>query len=285
MSGRVEGFGADLIEIPAGRRAVSEAKVEALAESIRHIGLQTPPTVRFIRDQDEGDRIVLVAGAHRLAACKSLGHDFIDCIVIGDDVDPELWEIDENLCRNELSPSERAELTARRKAIYERLHPETSHGSPSVSRQVGDTRDRSSTDRFTADTAKATGQSERKVQRDAERGSKVSQEAMDVIRGTKLDTGAFLDKLKKIDGKDDQISYANRELREAARRDEQRREGEEVRKDNASSDKAIVTKRAAEAAEWVVSVMDIDDARTLAGWIKQLPPKELALAILRETDA
>lgn len=36
--------------------------------------------------------------------------------------------IDENLCRAEMSPAKRASQTARRKAIYIELHPETSHG-------------------------------------------------------------------------------------------------------------------------------------------------------------
>lgn len=58
-----------------------------------------------------------------------------------------------------------------------RLHPETAHGTNqhSSSRQVGDS---SETPRFTADTAARTGQSERAVQRDAERGEKVSDDAL-----------------------------------------------------------------------------------------------------------
>jgi hypothetical protein len=57
--------------------------------------------------------------------------------------------------------AERAYQTARRKAIYVELHPETKQGNPGVSRQVGDTRERAESDRFTANTAKATGKSER----------------------------------------------------------------------------------------------------------------------------
>jgi hypothetical protein len=67
----------------------------------------------------------------------------------------------------------RALFTQRRKDIYEALHPETRHGvignGREKSRQVGD----STPDRFTADTAARTGQSERKVQRDAQRGESV----------------------------------------------------------------------------------------------------------------
>ena len=47
--------------------------------------------------------------------------------------------------------------------------------SPDPSRQVGDNQN---APRFTADTAARTGQSERAVQRDAERGEKVCEEAL-----------------------------------------------------------------------------------------------------------
>ncbi|EYR84264.1 hypothetical protein SHLA_14c000460 [Shinella sp. DD12] len=110
--------------------------------------------------------------------------------------------IDENLCRNELSPAERASQTARRKAIYLELHPETAAGIAQAAGmnaaqerggQVGH-----DVDRFDAATAKATGQSERVVRRDAERGEKVIPEVIDLIAGTKLDTGTYLDKLKRL---------------------------------------------------------------------------------------
>ena len=68
----------------------------------------------------------------------------------------------------EFAPSERALFTQRRKEAYEALHPETKHGGNqgdggkfSPSRQVGDT-----ADRFTADTAARTGQSERSTNDD-----------------------------------------------------------------------------------------------------------------------
>lgn len=36
------------------------------------------------------------------------------------------------------------------------------------------------------------------MQRDAERGTKVIAEVIDMITGTKLDTGTYLDKLKRL---------------------------------------------------------------------------------------
>lgn len=94
--------------------------------------------------------------------------------------------IDENLCRAELSPSERARQTARRKAIYEELNPETKVGGApakaiggraSAVAQGKDVANANLADAsFTADTAAKTGQSERVVQRDAERGDKIIDE-------------------------------------------------------------------------------------------------------------
>lgn len=219
-------FRIELIQLRQDRRPVDGTKVAALVASIRAIGLQTPPTVRLVSDDVGKNGIILVTGAHRLAALKNLGHEFVECFVLNDDVNAGLWEIDENLCRNELSPSQRAELTARRKRIYEELHPETAHGAigggHDQSRQVGDS---AKVDRFTTDTAKATGQSERKIQRDAERGAKVCSEAIDLVRGTKLDTGAFLDKLKRED-KADQVSFVQHELRDLAQPKKQPRKAD-----------------------------------------------------------
>jgi hypothetical protein len=52
----------------------------------------------------------------------------------------------------------------RRKAIHEEPHPDTKHGSPGVSRQIGETRAHTEADRFTKDTADKTGVSESTVQ-------------------------------------------------------------------------------------------------------------------------
>ena len=95
-----------------------------------------------------------------------------------------------NLCRNELSPAERAVQTARRKAIYLQLYPETAAGvaqAAGMNRSVGNNVDENFAPTFTEATAKATRQSERIVQLNAERGTKVIAEVIDMITGTKLD--------------------------------------------------------------------------------------------------
>lgn len=102
------------IYIGTGRRSLCASDVETLAQSLSRIGLQTPIHVRIadhpvVLDGEEVDGVpVLIAGAHRLAAAKSLGWEEIDCIVIeATDVEAELWEIAENLHRADLSKEER----------------------------------------------------------------------------------------------------------------------------------------------------------------------------------
>ncbi len=66
------------IYIPAKRRKdLNEETVAALAESILEEGMRVPIQVR------KGDgRYVLVAGLHRLEACRALGEEKITCIFV-----------------------------------------------------------------------------------------------------------------------------------------------------------------------------------------------------------
>ena len=96
----------------------------------------------------------------------------------------ELAEIDENLCRSNLSPAQEAQAIARRKAIYEELHPETKHGGDRKSDQVDNLATRS--DRFTAATSDATGKSERDIRRAAARGEALGDD-LNAIAGTSVD--------------------------------------------------------------------------------------------------
>ena len=136
----------------------------------------------------------------------------IECIVIeAVGLEAELATIDENLCRAELTPVQFSKQLVRRKAIYEELHPETRHGAiggGTQSRQLGDS---GMVDRFTANTAAATRKSERSIQRGSERGEKLSEEAAELIEGTHLDTGAFLDEIKDLPP-EEQLERAKAEL-------------------------------------------------------------------------
>ena len=109
------------------RPLVTEA-VDRLAASIGEVGLIQPITVRSTTIMNAGlaeDGFQIVAGHHRVAACRALGWNEIEAVVIGasDHLSAELIEIDENLCRSELTASQRAQAIKRRKAIWEALHP------------------------------------------------------------------------------------------------------------------------------------------------------------------
>lgn len=110
----------DHIAILPGRRAVDDAAVDRLAESIKSLGLRTPITVRVVDNyQDDDGEIVdgqpiLVTGAHRLEAVKRLGWERVECFVFEDDDETaaKLWEIAENLHRADLTVLERAQQVA-----------------------------------------------------------------------------------------------------------------------------------------------------------------------------
>lgn len=107
------------IKIPDGRRTLCD--IEPLIESIREVGLVNPITVTPDR--------VLVAGYHRLEACRALGWKTIDAIVVTlDKIDAELAAIDEKLCRTDMTAIERIEAIARRKQLCEAKHPEAKRG-------------------------------------------------------------------------------------------------------------------------------------------------------------
>lgn len=242
----------DTVDIPTQHifvrkdaRKIDDATVSGLISSIREIGIINPLRVRRSGSQANGieaDAYEVTAGAHRLRAARKLGLDTVPCVVVeDDDLRAELAMIDENLCRAELSPADRAVQTARRKAIYIELHPETAHGKASPSKD-----DKLSS--FAAVTAEAIGKTERTVQRDAERGEKVREEALNLVRGTALDTGSYLDKLKRVD-QTDQVETVQRALAGIARQAERDR-AEALAGRNKARVEADVKQRAArEVAE------------------------------------
>lgn len=111
----------DEIQIKEGRRELDANYVRELADSIRELGLLNPITV----DKEH----TLIAGRHRLEAVKLLEWLEVECTVSSlEGLRAELAEIDENLVRHDLGYIEEGEQLARRKEIYETLHPETRQG-------------------------------------------------------------------------------------------------------------------------------------------------------------
>ena len=199
----------DKISRRADGRPLDSGTLDALEASIAEVGLINPIRVRKI-----GDGYEIVAGHHRFAACDLNGWTEIPCILVeDDDLRAELAMIDENLCRWELSIAERADQTARRKAIYESLHgpAKAIGGRASATAQGREVANEKFAPAFTSSTAAVTGRSERIVQIDAERGEKIIPVALNLIKGTKLDTGTYLDKIKKLPP-NDQVAAVKRDL-------------------------------------------------------------------------
>ena len=122
----------DLIENGQRLRDLSEAQVNALMNSIGDVGLINPITV-YRRQLFVGGNAVegygLVAGLHRKTACERLGLVEIEANILDlSDLECQIAECDENLCAPQLSPSDRARFTKRRKEAYEALHPEARNG-------------------------------------------------------------------------------------------------------------------------------------------------------------
>lgn len=97
--------------------SIDESTVDNLIESIKVIGLKTPISIR----KDEYGQYILIAGGHRLEACKKIGFTDIPCIV--EDVTEDfatIHEIDENIMRRTITGPERSYQLAKRKEAYER---------------------------------------------------------------------------------------------------------------------------------------------------------------------
>ncbi len=203
----------DQIENGQRLRDLSEAQVEALMNSIGDVGLINPITV-YRRTLFNGGNAVegygLVAGLHRKTACERLGLVEIEANILElSDLECQIAECDENLCAPQLSPSDRARFTKRRKEAYEALHPETRHGANQrPSGHFGHTEAPS----FVTATANATGTSERTVRRNAEIGDKIEDAALAVVKGTPLDTTKFLESLKAVP-KQQQVKTVREQLR------------------------------------------------------------------------
>lgn len=180
--------------------------VNALAESMGENGLINPIIVKKAKVYDGimVDGFKVVAGNHRVSAARALGWDLIDAFVVGDDLKAELVEIDENLCRAELSPAQRASVIQRRKEIWEALHPEQavkvdakkSDGTICPTR-IGYKQPPKNVEKFAAETAKVSGESKRDINRHVSRAEALGSDLNEVV-GTSLDKGVELDALKAM---------------------------------------------------------------------------------------
>lgn len=172
----------DISKIKIGkrvRRQLDQNQIQHLAESISEIGLLNPITITKKKD--------LVAGYHRLHACKELGWEKIPCVIttVQNPLLLELQEIDENLIRYELHFIDRGIHLKRRKEIYESLHPESKRIEKIKKnlKQFSDNETVSpSVKSFTEDTAIKTGVSKRTIEQEIQIIENVDEEIQNFIK-------------------------------------------------------------------------------------------------------
>ncbi len=169
------------IHVPEGRRPVDEARVLSLAESIDELGLLHP--VGLTVDYR------LIYGARRLAAYQLLGRTNIPALIHNlDELHRQIVEIDENIQRSALTVLETCKALARRKEIYETLHP----GTQSVTKRGGPGRGRKKTSdkvspvSFTEDTAVKLRKCRRTVERMVKLGESLDDEAAKLLEDTSV---------------------------------------------------------------------------------------------------
>ena len=184
------------IKINPGRREATPEAVAELAKSIAAIGLLNPITLT-------GDH-TLVAGLHRLEAAKRLSWTEIECTVVGmNGLQAELAEIDENIIRTNLTRLELGEQFARRKELYEMLHPETKAGAAQaagMNRAVGNNvsaKLASTSKSFVEDTAEKTGMSKRTISRLLQIANNLTPDAKRIVQANNMsqDTALKLSRL------------------------------------------------------------------------------------------
>jgi hypothetical protein len=181
-------------------RPISEPTVESLMHSIRRLGLLQPIIVMAAKINRgvlcDGWRIV--AGHHRVEACRRLGLTDIEATVMpaASLLETELIEIDENLCRAELTPAQRAAAIKRRKQIWEALHPNTGGADCATGRRA-DGKFGDGQQQFAAETAGVSGESKSQINRHLARADALGDDLASVA-GTSLDKGVELDALKSL---------------------------------------------------------------------------------------
>jgi len=160
--------------------------LDILKKSIQDVGLLQPIVI--------SKENVLIAGNHRLQAFKELGYDKIPVVIKDvDQMKAEMMEIDENLIRYQLSPLEVSKQLKQRKEIYEILHPNstleviTMENLSKRNNFAPKENTISSEKSFTQDVAEKTGQSQRSVQQSLQIANNLTDEAVDRIKGTKLE--------------------------------------------------------------------------------------------------
>jgi ParB family chromosome partitioning protein len=187
----IEMIGVDQISVEDRLRSVNPDHAALIAESFRANGQMTPIEVR----RDGKGKFILVAGAHRLAAAKLAEMGEISATVIDADEDQaRLREIDENLCRRDLTELDRAAFLAERKVVWAKLNPEAIVFKNKKSRT-----NLSTIGTFAEEVAERLGLSRRSIDRAINRHNALAAEVRATLAHSRwADNGSVLDGLVKL---------------------------------------------------------------------------------------
>jgi ParB family chromosome partitioning protein len=170
------------IKYANNRRPINDEKVEQLKKSIELNGLLNPITV--------DNNFNLIAGLHRLTACKLLGYKEIECNIVSYDSDENarLAEIDENLIRNELEPLERGKLVLEREKILVKLGMRAKAGDNQYTLKASKNGSEiiSPPPKTTQELAKQAGYSERSWQHDKQIARDIAPKIQKIIQKTPI---------------------------------------------------------------------------------------------------
>ncbi|MCP6760289.1 MAG: ParB N-terminal domain-containing protein [Fischerella sp. CENA71] len=211
------------VNILPNRRPLNDHKVAELMESIKANGLLNPITL----DQN----LNLVAGLHRLTACKLIGFQEIECHVITcEDKDhARLAEIDENLIRSELDALERSELWLERDRLLERMGLRARVGDNQFTQRGGE--NISPPPKTTLELAQEIGYTERTLQYGKQIAKNIAPEVKEVIKNTPIakSTSALL-KVARAGSKERQEAEQAEQAAEEAKAQQKKAELEKQKK-------------------------------------------------------
>ena len=186
----------ELIDRGSRPRKINPAAIAALKDSLTQAGQISPIVVipdRIMRGiLRDGYR--LIVGNHRLSAAIELGWTEIKAEVLPAGFNPvhlELMEVDENLCRAELTAAEKAAALKKRKILWESLREQTESGNL-VSTLTG----RGHTG-FASSTAAVTGMSKQAINSYIKTADALGED-LGLVQGTTFDTKRGLARLSAM---------------------------------------------------------------------------------------
>ncbi len=197
----------DAIDVISGARTISPDRLEFLAINIKQVGLIHPISV--YENAAVPGRYNVISGRTRLSAVKMLGWPVIDAQISAlGEIEREMAELGENLCRTDYTPIEKAHATHRYAELLAAAVPGLKEHIESHTRmtleqdgqkaaQEAAAQDLASQPSPIAAVAKRTGRSKRSVQADITRAKAFTDAEQTVLRDRGL-SGSRIDQVRKL---------------------------------------------------------------------------------------